>query len=130
MVCVSAPEHLSAAARAVWDATVAAHPAPDRIVGPDLEAYCTQVARMRDAQARVDAEGMIVADAPQWSPVVTTGTTVVAGGDVVVGEAAAMEPRRDDGDDHHHAGACRPSCTAAMEPRRDDGDDRSAGPAW
>lgn len=63
MVCVSAPEHLSAAARAVWDATVAAHSVPDRIVGPDLEAYCTQVARMRDAQARVDAEGLIVADA-------------------------------------------------------------------
>jgi len=63
MVSVSAPEHLSPAARAVWDTTVGAHPSPDRIVGPDLEAYCTQVARMRDAQARVDAEGLIVADA-------------------------------------------------------------------
>lgn len=60
---MSAPEHLSLAARAVWDATVGAHPTPDRIVGPDLEAYCTQVARMRDAQARIDTEGLIVADA-------------------------------------------------------------------
>lgn len=60
---MSAPEHLSPAARAVWDAAVGSHPSPDRIVGPDLEAYCTQVARMRDAQARVDAEGLIVADA-------------------------------------------------------------------
>ena len=63
MVCVSAPEHLSAAARAVGDAAGAAHPPRDRTVGPDREAYCTQAARMRDAQARVDAEGMIVADA-------------------------------------------------------------------
>ena len=31
-------------------------------MGPDLEAYCSQVARMRDAQARVDAEGLVVAD--------------------------------------------------------------------
>ncbi len=59
----SAPEHLSPAARAVWDATVSAHSNPEWIVGPDLEAYCTQVARMRDAQSRIDAEGLIVADA-------------------------------------------------------------------
>lgn len=42
---------------------MAAHPTPDRIVGPDLEAYCSQVARMRDAQSRINAEGLIVADA-------------------------------------------------------------------
>lgn len=30
--------------------------------GPDLEAYCVQVARMRDAQARIDAEGIVVSD--------------------------------------------------------------------
>lgn len=60
---MSAPEGLSPEARSVWDATVAAHPTPDRIVGPDLEAYCSQVARMRDAQSRINAEGLIVADA-------------------------------------------------------------------
>ena len=59
----SEPDHLAPAALAVWRETVAAHPTPDRIVGPDLEAYCVQVARMRDAQARVDTEGMVVADA-------------------------------------------------------------------
>ena len=60
---LGSPDHLSAAAREVWDATVAAHSNPDWIVGPDLEAYCTQVSRMRDAQARIDREGLIVADA-------------------------------------------------------------------
>ena len=44
----------------MWDATVALKPGSE---GPDLEAYCTQVARMRDAQARIDAEGIVVADA-------------------------------------------------------------------
>lgn len=59
----AAPGHLSAAAAAVWDEVVAAHGVDaHRVVGPDLEAYCVQVARMRDAQARVDAEGLVVAD--------------------------------------------------------------------
>ena len=30
--------------------------------GPDLEAYCVQVSRMRDAQSRIDREGLVVAD--------------------------------------------------------------------
>jgi len=59
---VSAPEHLAAGARAVWDEVTSAHDDPARIEGPDLEAYCVQVARMRDAQARIDAEGLVVAD--------------------------------------------------------------------
>ena len=33
------------------------------IDGPDLEAYCGQVSRLRDAQARIAEEGLIVADA-------------------------------------------------------------------
>lgn len=39
----------------------------DRIIAagdvPAVEAFCAQVVRMRDAQARVDAEGLVVADA-------------------------------------------------------------------
>ena len=35
----------------------------ERIDGPDLEAYCGQVSRLRDAQARIAEEGLIVADA-------------------------------------------------------------------
>lgn len=56
----ASPEHLSPEARAVWDAVVAKKPGCE---GPDLEAYSVQVARMRDAQARIDREGLIVADA-------------------------------------------------------------------
>ena len=59
----SEPDHLAPAALAVWRETVAAHPTPDRIVGPDLEAYCVQVARMREAQAQIDKDGIIVRDA-------------------------------------------------------------------
>ena len=62
-VSTSAPERLSDAARDVWDGIVAAHPSPEWIVGADLEAYCVQVARMRDAQARIDREGLLVPDA-------------------------------------------------------------------
>ena len=40
----------------------------DRIDGPDLEAYCGQVARLRDAQARLAAEGSIIAD-PKGVPI-------------------------------------------------------------
>ena len=35
----------------------------ERIDGPDLEAYCGQVSRLRDAQAWIAEEGLIVADA-------------------------------------------------------------------
>lgn len=59
---MAAPEHLSAAAKAVWDEIVARHDDPAEVEGPELEAYCVQVARMRDAQARIDAEGLVVAD--------------------------------------------------------------------
>ena len=40
----------------------------DRIDGPDLEALCGQVARLRDAQARLAAEGSIIAD-PKGVPI-------------------------------------------------------------
>lgn len=59
---MSAPEHLSPAARAVWDEVVAVAADPRDVEGPALEAFCVQVARMRDAQARIDTEGLVVAD--------------------------------------------------------------------
>lgn len=40
----------------------------DAINGPDLEAYCGQVARLRDAQRRLAAEGTIIAD-PKGVPI-------------------------------------------------------------
>ena len=44
-------------------------PADDsRIAGPDLQAYCGQVARLRDAQTRLAAEGSVVAD-PKGNPI-------------------------------------------------------------
>lgn len=38
------------------------------IDGPDLEAYCGQVARLRDAQERLANEGLIIAD-PKGFPI-------------------------------------------------------------
>ena len=63
---MSAPNHLSAAAQQVWHEVeqqfAAAGDNFERIAGLDLEAYCGQVARMRDAQKRIDAEGLVVAN--------------------------------------------------------------------
>ena len=64
--------------------------------------------------------------APQWSPVVTTGTTGCVACALQVEGGAAMEPRRDDGDDRDLLRQGVPRKPAAMEPRRDDGDDRAA----
>lgn len=36
--------------------------------GPDFEAYCGQVARLRDAQQRLQREGLVIAD-PKGNPV-------------------------------------------------------------
>ncbi len=61
---MKAPSHLSPAAVAVWDQVVSGHTDTARLeaLAPAFEAYCVQVARMRDAQARIDAEGIVVAD--------------------------------------------------------------------
>ena len=61
-----APEHLPADVAAVWVEIVKA--LGPRCAGPDLEAYAGQVARLRDAQARIAAEGAIIAD-PKGNPV-------------------------------------------------------------
>jgi phage terminase small subunit len=57
-----APDHLDGAAAAVWLEVVGGHHEPARIIGPDLEAYCGQVATQRDARARIAREGLIVED--------------------------------------------------------------------
>lgn len=57
-----APDHLDSAAAAVWAEVVTAHDNPAKIVGPDLEAYCGQVALLRDARARIAREGLIIED--------------------------------------------------------------------
>ena len=61
-----APKHLPADVADVWVevvTSVGAHAA-----GPDLEAYAGQVARLRDAQARIASEGLIVSD-PKGNPI-------------------------------------------------------------
>lgn len=57
-----APSWLSEDARTVWAELSAASSDPLGLAGPDFEAYCVQVGRMRDAQRRIDEEGLVVAD--------------------------------------------------------------------
>ena len=61
-----APQHLPADVASVWVEIVAS--VGQQAAGPDLEAYAGQVARLRDAQARIAAEGSIVAD-PKGNPI-------------------------------------------------------------
>ncbi|MBD8019379.1 P27 family phage terminase small subunit [Brevibacterium gallinarum] len=58
----SAPDHLPESVAEVWNEVIAAHPKPARIIGPTLEAFCYQVSILRDAQRRIGAEGLVVAD--------------------------------------------------------------------
>ena len=63
MGSVTAPKHLPADIKVIWVETVTAYGAGwEQIAGPRLEAYCGQVARMRDAQRRIAVEGLVVAD--------------------------------------------------------------------
>lgn len=55
----SVPVHLSPEVAEVW--VELAPTSPRR--GPDFEAYCAQVARVRDAQRRISSDGLVVADA-------------------------------------------------------------------
>lgn len=57
-----APARLDEGAAAVWDEVIAQHHEPGKIAGPDLEAYCCQVALQRDLRARIADEGTIIAD--------------------------------------------------------------------
>ena len=94
---MSAPAHLSQAARAVWDDVVNRHETPDRIKGPDLEAYCVQVARMRDAAHRIDTEGLVVADEkgrPSPHPAIAIEKTAQAEVRAWGGQFQPRRPRR------------------------------------
>lgn len=60
---VVAPAHLPADVAAVWVELVTAYgPDASRFVGPELDAYCTTVARLRDATRRISDEGIVIAD--------------------------------------------------------------------
>lgn len=66
---VEPPESMPEAEARVWRDVVAAYgDGAERICGPDLEAYCGQVARLRDAQARLARDGSIVSD-PKGNPI-------------------------------------------------------------
>lgn len=56
------PERLDSAAAEVWNEMIEQHHEPAKIVGPDLEAYCAQVALQRDLRTRIAGEGSIIAD--------------------------------------------------------------------
>ena len=55
------PSHLALTLIPIWDEMVGQ--VRSRIGSSGLEALCLQIHRMRDAQGRIDAEGLIVADA-------------------------------------------------------------------
>lgn len=60
-----APAHLSKAAQAAW-AEITSAMSEAAVTGPEapaLESYAVAVARMRDAQERIDREGALIADA-------------------------------------------------------------------
>lgn len=66
---MTGPAHLPPAVAQVWDEVVAAYGRGSVVIeGPDLEAYCGQVATLRDAQVRLAREGYVVAD-PKGNPV-------------------------------------------------------------
>jgi len=53
------PQHLPPDVAAIW----LEYRSSTTRDGPEYEAYCGQVARLRDAQSRLSLEGLIVADA-------------------------------------------------------------------
>lgn len=57
-----APAYLDEASADVWRETIEQHHEPAKIAGPDLAAYCGQVALWRDLRERVAREGSIIAD--------------------------------------------------------------------
>ena len=96
-----APDHLDSAAAAVWVEVVTAHDNPAKIIGPDLEAYCGQVALLRDARARIAREGLIIEDErgrPDVHPAIALETKaqaeIRAWGDKFRGRTPRPEPRR------------------------------------
>lgn len=65
----AAPEHLPPDVAAVWTEILEKYgDGAERIAGPDLEGFCGQVARLRDAQRRLATEGLVIAD-PKGHPI-------------------------------------------------------------
>lgn len=62
-VALEPPQGMPEGPALVWRQIVASNDLAGRADGAALEAFCTLVSRMRDARARVDAEGLIVKDA-------------------------------------------------------------------
>lgn len=56
---MNAPQHLPDDIAAVWEEIA---PTAPHIPAPMMEAYCGQVARLRDAQRRLAADGSVVLD--------------------------------------------------------------------
>lgn len=58
------PERLPADIASVWVELVEAlgDERAEKLVGPEFEAYCTCVARLRDVQSRISEEELIVPD--------------------------------------------------------------------
>lgn len=60
---MSAPEHLPKNVSDVWEELAKNLDNPGTARGPAFEAYCGQIARLRDAQNRISEEGLVIADA-------------------------------------------------------------------
>lgn len=63
---LTAPAHLPGDVAAVWVEINTGN--TNRFDSPSFEAYCGQVARLREAQRRVSIEGLVIAD-PKGNPV-------------------------------------------------------------
>ena len=119
-----APPSLSEAAAEAWREVIAAHgPGADRIAGPLLEEYAQAIATARAARARVDTEGLIVADA-KGSPVPHPALSVEAKAlDTIRRLAPRFAPKAHRGDGYM-ARATAKALAAAPDVS---GDDRFAG---
>lgn len=62
-----APAHLQPDVAAIWLEVVSRF-GSEQIAGPALDAYCGQIARLRDAQRRLATEGLIISD-PKGFPI-------------------------------------------------------------
>lgn len=64
------PDHLAPDVRNVWQELRDHYPTAQwpTIIGPAFDAYCGQIARLRDAQHRIHEEGAIIAD-PKGNPI-------------------------------------------------------------
>jgi phage terminase small subunit len=94
------PAHLPDDVAPVWDEVVLAYGEDaERIYGPDLEAYCGQIARLRDAQRRLADEGIVVAD-PKGHPIPHPALAIerTAQDEIRKWGAAFKRPRRAGGD--------------------------------